>query len=141
MIKQIQAGDVFAVVEQRAPTEPYWTLVRRYRVPSETDFNKLFGDGDGSIQSKGKPDNVSALTDEWIVDIKKQKAVKTEHLRMEFTCVTQGTVAKVVGGVSDVLLAGGDDDCVSAYFGLNTEWYDNSRASTYRLVAWRMVDG
>ena len=92
-----------------------------------------------SIAAKGKPDNISVLTEEWIGEQSRSKAFKVARFTMEFTCVTQGTVAKVVGGVPDALLAGGDDDCVSAYFGLDHEWHDNSRASTYRLVLWRMT--
>ena len=150
MTDPIQDGDIYAVVEQRAPNESYWSLVRRYHIPPESDFDKLFGIGDGSIAAKGKPDNVSTGTAEWIGEKRRAKQAPNifeatpsdgpvVNLTMEFTCVTQGTVAKVVGGVPDALLAGGDDDCVSAYFGLDHEWHDNSRASTYRLVLWRMT--
>lgn len=149
MIDKIQAGDIFAVVEQWLPTEPRWTLVRRYRIPHGSNFDGLFGaaaiiEGVGAvrypnvIEPKGKPDNLSALTEEWINEQRFDTGFKRARLEMVFTCVTQRTVAMIVGGVHDALLTGGDDDCVSAYFGLDPEWHDGSRAAAYRLVAWRM---
>ncbi len=112
-----------------------WAMVRRYIVPPDTPYDKLFGIGDGSIEPKGPPDNMSTGAVEFLQVIRgeaRQQGMKIGA----WTSSTQKALAQPILGV-DAWIAdmdSGSDGC----WGLVEDWHDPTPPTPYRIVAWRV---
>lgn len=111
-----------------------WAMVRRYIVPPDTPYDKLFGIGDDSIEPKGLPDNMSTGAVEFLQIIRGEARQQGMKIRA-WTAATQETVGEVWGNAhfySPVCLDGDDT------WDLDEDWLDPTPPTPYRIVAWRV---
>ncbi len=118
-----------------------WAMVRRYIVPPDTPYDKLFGIGDGSIEPKGMPDNISTGAVEFLQVIRgeaRQQGMKIGA----WTSVTHESIAQLWPPRDDPELGSAIDGPVlgddGGVWGLSVGWHDPTPPTPYRIVAWRV---